>query len=48
VHRIVRGVTISRHEVSIDEWVHTLALVLVGIGANNAAARQPLIRLLGA
>ena len=47
VHNIVRGVVISRRDVSIGDWVHTLAQLLNDLAAQNAAARQSLSRLLG-
>ncbi len=47
IHTIVRGVVISRREVSIGEWVYTLAQLLNELAAQNSAARQSLSRLLG-
>jgi hypothetical protein len=45
--RRVRGVVISRQEVSVDQWVDLLAGVLTDLAARNAEARQALGRLLG-
>jgi hypothetical protein len=45
--RRVRGVVISRQEVSVDQWVELLAGVLTDLAARNADARQALGRLLG-
>lgn len=43
----VRGVVISRREVSVAEWAHLLASYLAAIAAENAEARAALGRLLG-
>lgn len=45
--RRVRGVVISRQEVSVDQWVDLLAGVLTDLAARNADARLALGRLLG-
>lgn len=47
IHTIVRGVVISRREVSVGEWVYALAQLLNELAAQNSAARQSLSRLLG-
>jgi len=47
VRRIVRGVVISRREVSVDEWVDALARVLADVATQNSNAREALSRLLG-
>jgi hypothetical protein len=43
----VRGVTISRREVPVAEWVRQLAVYLAAAAAENANARQALGKLLG-
>ncbi|MGC9960965.1 MAG: hypothetical protein ABSE47_03565 [Acidimicrobiales bacterium] len=43
----VRGVTISRKEVPVSEWVQALAVYLAALAADNASAREALGRLLG-
>ena len=43
----VRGVTISRKEVPVSEWVQALAVYLAALAADTAAAREALGRLLG-
>jgi len=48
VTRQVRGVAISRKEVSLEEWAQLLAEHLSSFAAQNAAAREALSRLLGA
>lgn len=47
VRVVVRGVIISRKEVSVDEWLRQLAAELSTQAENNAAARKALERLLG-
>jgi hypothetical protein len=46
VRRIVRGVVISRQDVSLEEWVQALAAELAGVAARDAAAADALHRLL--
>ena len=43
----VRGVTISRREVPVAEWVQQLAIYLAALASENADARDALGRLLG-
>ncbi|MGH9304666.1 MAG: hypothetical protein ACRDZ5_09675 [Acidimicrobiales bacterium] len=43
----VRGVIISRKEVSVADWARQLAIYLAAIAAENAEARDVLGRLLG-
>jgi len=43
----VRGVTISRKEVPVSEWVQALAAYLAALATDSAAAREALGRLLG-
>jgi len=43
----VRGVVISKKEVSVAEWVDQLARYLAALAAESAEARQALGRLLG-
>jgi hypothetical protein len=43
----VRGVTISRKEVPVAEWVQALAVYLASMAADSADAREALGRLLG-
>jgi hypothetical protein len=47
VARQVRGVTISRREVTVAEWVRELATYLAAVAAENATARTALGKLLG-
>jgi hypothetical protein len=47
VRTVVRDVVISRRQVSIDEWLTTLADELSKLAARDAAAREALTRLLG-
>jgi hypothetical protein len=47
VRQIVRGVTIKRSTVGIDEWLVALAGVLSKLAGNSAAAREALTNLLG-
>ncbi|MFI6078583.1 hypothetical protein ACIA5C_44395 [Actinoplanes sp. NPDC051343] len=47
VRQIVRGVTIKRSTVGIDEWLVALAGVLSKLADNSAAAREALTNLLG-
>jgi hypothetical protein len=46
VRQIVRGVTIKRSTVGIDEWLVALAGVLSRLASQNAAARDALSNLL--
>jgi hypothetical protein len=46
VRRIVRGVVISRQDVSLEEWVQALATELVRVAQRDAAAADALHRLL--
>jgi hypothetical protein len=46
VRRVVRGVVISRQELSVDEWVSALAAVVSDLAERNADARAALDRLL--
>ncbi len=48
VARDVRGVTISRREVSLAEWSEHLAEQLARFAEKNSAARDAILRLLGA
>jgi hypothetical protein len=47
VRQIVRGVTIKRRVVGVDEWLVALAGVLSKLAGSSAAAREALTRLLG-
>jgi hypothetical protein len=47
VRQIVRGVTIKRSTVGVDDWLVALAGVLARLAAGSAAARDALTRLLG-
>jgi hypothetical protein len=47
IHQIVRGVTIKRRIVGVDEWLVALATVLTRLAHTSAAARDALSRLLG-
>jgi hypothetical protein len=47
VHQIVRGVTIKRSTVGVDEWLVALAGLLARLASGSAAARDVLTRLLG-
>jgi hypothetical protein len=47
VRQIVRGVTIKRSPVGIDDWLVALAGVLSRLAARSASARDALTRLLG-
>ena len=44
----MRGVTISRREVSLAEWSEHLAEQLARFAEKNSAARDAILRLLGA
>nr|WP_296071086.1 hypothetical protein [uncultured Actinoplanes sp.] len=46
IHRIVRGVTIKRRPVSLDEWLVALAGMLSRLAEDSAAARAALGALL--
>jgi hypothetical protein len=46
IRRIVRGVVISRQEVTLDEWVQALAAELAGLAQRDASAADALHRLL--
>ncbi|HET9092216.1 MAG TPA: hypothetical protein VFN50_07395 [Acidimicrobiales bacterium] len=47
VAKEVRGVTISRREVPVSEWVRELATYLAAAAAESANAREALGKLLG-
>ena len=47
VRQIVRGVTIKRRTVGVDEWLLALAGVLTRLAGDSAAARDALGNLLG-
>jgi hypothetical protein len=47
VRQIVRGVTIKRSTVGVDEWLVALAAVLSKLAGSSAAAREALTNLLG-
>ena len=47
VQQVVRGVVLSRRQVPVEEWVHTLAAELTELAARNAQARAALATLLG-
>jgi hypothetical protein len=47
VRQIVRGVTIKRSVVGVDEWLVALAGVLSKLASRDAAARDALTNLLG-
>jgi hypothetical protein len=47
VQQVVRGVVLSRRQVPVEEWVHTLAAELTDLAARNARARAALAALLG-
>ncbi len=47
VHQVVRGVVLNRRQVTVEEWVHTLAAELTDLAARNAQARAALAALLG-
>jgi hypothetical protein len=47
IRQIVRGVTIKRSTVGIDEWLVALAGVLSKLAGRSAAARDALTDLLG-
>ena len=47
VQQVVRGVVLSRRQVTVEEWVHTLAAELTALAARNAQARAALAALLG-
>ena len=46
VAQVVRGVTISRRTVGVDEWLRALAETLTALAQRDAAAREALTRLL--
>ncbi len=46
IHQIVRGVTIKRRTVTVDEWLVALAGVLTRVAQTSASAREALTRLL--
>jgi hypothetical protein len=48
IRQVVRGVTIKRRTVGLDEWLVALAGVLSGLAQSSAAARAALSDLLGA
>jgi hypothetical protein len=43
----VRGVTISKREVPVADWVQQLAAYLAALASESAEAREALGRLLG-
>lgn len=47
IHQIVRGVTIKRRPVDLDEWLVALAAVLAALAERSATAREALGGLLG-
>jgi hypothetical protein len=47
IHQIVRGVTIKRRTVGLDEWLVALAGVLAKLAESSATAREALTGLLG-
>jgi hypothetical protein len=47
VRQIVRGVTIKRSTVGVDEWLVALAGVLTRLAGSSATARDALSNLLG-
>jgi hypothetical protein len=47
VRQVVRGVTIKRRAVGVDEWLIALAGVLSKLAGDSAAAREALTHLLG-
>lgn len=47
IRQVVRGVTIKRRPVGLDEWLVALAGVLSGLAQNSAVAREALSDLLG-
>lgn len=47
IHQIVRGVTIRRRTVGLDEWLVALAGVLSKLAEGSATARDALSSLLG-
>jgi hypothetical protein len=48
IRQVVRGVTIKRRTVGVDEWLVALAGVLSGLAQSSASARAALSNLLGA
>ena len=48
IRKIVRGVVISRQDVTLDQWVQALAAELAGVAQRDAAAADALRRLMGA
>ena len=47
VHQIVRGVTIKRSTVGVDDWLVALAGLLSKLAGSSASARDALTKLLG-
>jgi hypothetical protein len=47
IAREVRGVTISRRDVTVAEWSHRLAELLEAVANESASTREALARLLG-
>jgi hypothetical protein len=47
VHQIVRGVTIKRATVGVDDWLVALAGLLSRLAGSSATARDALTKLLG-
>ena len=48
IRQVVRGVTIKRRTVGVDEWLVALAGLLSGLAQSSASARAALTDLLGA
>jgi hypothetical protein len=46
IHKEVRGVVLSRQQVSLDEWILLLAKALADASASSARAREALERFL--
>lgn len=47
VQQVVRGVVLSRRQVSVEEWVRLLAAELTALAERNSSARAALASLLG-
>jgi hypothetical protein len=47
IRQVVRGVTIKRRTVGVDEWLVALAGVLAGLARTSTSARTALSHLLG-
>src|SRR5262249_26796407 len=46
LRQVVRGVTISRREIGMDDWLRALAEDIANLAARDTAAREALERLL--